>query len=305
MVLFLVVKNKGDHKPLNVGATLLITETKAPLGRVDGYFFGSLTNPHYIVRLADSEMQVPQSIGLSFIEEFTQHIEEEDLYKRFHYPTGYEFDLIEEEGECGPMEVLGRTSYHYENRIFCLQQYEPMMYQQEQIFMRPETNQQEQQYQPMMYEQEQQFVRPETNQQNQMGINLFPRQAPMMQHQQFMRHESSQQNQMGIIPNLVQNQAPMMYNQQQNFIRPAEIIPNQSLMLVADLVGYLKQYLSGQMSTVVQGGPSGSFGVNLNYHNQQQFGSEMDFNPQTQPTIMESQLYDAGPSSYRGGRGRY
>ncbi|CAL9233149.1 unnamed protein product, partial [Arabidopsis halleri] len=116
MVLYLVVKSKGDHKPLNVGAMLLITETKAPLGRVDGYFFGSVTNPHYIVRLADSEMQVPQ---------------------------------------------------------------------------------------------------------------------------------------------------------------------------------------------VVQGGPSGSFGVNLNYPNQQQFGSEMDFNPQTQPTIMESQLFDAGPSSYRGGRGRY
>ncbi|KAG7585966.1 hypothetical protein ISN45_Aa02g013120, partial [Arabidopsis thaliana x Arabidopsis arenosa] len=109
---YLVVKNKGDHKPLNVGAMLLITETKAPLGRVDGYFFGSVTNPHYIVRLADPEMQAPQGIGLSFIVKFTQPIKEEDLYKRFHYPTGYEYDLIEEESECGPMEVLGRTSYH-------------------------------------------------------------------------------------------------------------------------------------------------------------------------------------------------
>jgi hypothetical protein len=90
MVQYLVVTNKGDHKPLNVGTMLLITETKVPLGRVDGYFFGSVTNPDYIVKVEDSEMQIPEGMGLSFIEEFTQHITEEDLYKRFHYPTGYE-----------------------------------------------------------------------------------------------------------------------------------------------------------------------------------------------------------------------
>ncbi|CAA0393464.1 unnamed protein product [Arabidopsis thaliana] len=294
MVQYLVVTNKGDHKPLNVGTMLLITETKVPLGRVDGYFFGSVTNPDYIVKVEDSEMQIPEGMGLSFIEEFTQHITEEDLYKRFHYPTGY---------EC--MTWLKKKK-----------EYQPMMYQQEQLIMRPETNHQEQpmmyeqeqpmmyeQEHPMMYEQEQQFMRPQTNQQNQMGINLFPSQAPMMWHQQFMRHESSQQNQRGTIPYLVQNQAPIMYYQHQNFIRPAAVTPNQSL-LVSDLVGYLNEYLSGQMSTVRQGGPSGSFGVDLSYPNQQQLGSEMDFNPQTQPT-MQSQLFNAGPYSYRGGRGPY
>ncbi|CAD5327014.1 unnamed protein product [Arabidopsis thaliana] len=210
MVQYLVVTNKGDHKPLNVGTMLLITETKVPLGRVDGYFFGSVTNPDYIVKVEDSEMQIPEGMGLSFIEEFTQHITEEDLYKRFHYPTGY---------EC--MTWL----------------------------------------------------------------------------------KKKKQNQRGTIPYLVQNQAPIMYYQHQNFIRPAAVTPNQSL-LVSDLVGYLNEYLSGQMSTVRQGGPSGSFGVDLSYPNQQQLGSEMDFNPQTQPT-MQSQLFNAGPYSYRGGRGPY
>ncbi|KAG7619502.1 hypothetical protein ISN44_As04g003900 [Arabidopsis suecica] len=60
MVQYLVVTNKGDHKPLNVGTMLLITETKVPLGRVDGYFFGSVTNPDYIVKVEDSEMQIPE-----------------------------------------------------------------------------------------------------------------------------------------------------------------------------------------------------------------------------------------------------
>ncbi|EOA22619.1 hypothetical protein CARUB_v10003288mg, partial [Capsella rubella] len=53
-----VVMNSGDHKPLNVGTIVYIIETRALFGRVEGYFFGSVTNPHYVVRLLDSEMHI-------------------------------------------------------------------------------------------------------------------------------------------------------------------------------------------------------------------------------------------------------
>lgn len=48
---------------------LFITETRTPLGRVEG-FFGSVTKPKYIVRLVNSEIQVPEEgTHISFLEE--------------------------------------------------------------------------------------------------------------------------------------------------------------------------------------------------------------------------------------------
>ncbi|XP_023636425.1 uncharacterized protein LOC111830051 [Capsella rubella] len=325
-----VVGNNGDHKPLNVGTIVFIIETRAIFGRVEGYSFGSVTNPDYVVRLVDTEMHNLHGIDLSFVEEFTQHIDEEDLYKRFHHPTGYKFDFFEE-AEC---DQMGRDSNHYydsqmahvpplqdqhfrsrqtiepnldaqdnSNQRFCIQ-YQPMIYQQKQQFMRPQTNQQNQMgsvpnlvhsQAPMMYQQEQQFMRPETSQQQNIMGNVH-RQAPMMpmmyqQEQQFVRPETNQQNQMGSVPNLFPSQA--------------------MTMRVADVVVNLRQYLSDHISTILQDRQSGSFYVNQNYSNQQQIGlpepwPEMNLNTQTQPT-MQSQIFNAGPSSYcgrGGGRGR-
>lgn len=46
-------------------------------------------------------MHVPHGIGLSFIDEITQHIDEEDLYKKFHYFWGRRRTWVQRNGGFG------------------------------------------------------------------------------------------------------------------------------------------------------------------------------------------------------------
>ncbi|XP_019087276.1 PREDICTED: uncharacterized protein LOC104715261 [Camelina sativa] len=202
-------------------------------------------------------MLTPQGTGLSFVDEFTQHIDVEDLYKRFHHPTGYVSDYFEEEVE-GESNQSVRPSNYYVSQMAHAPQ---LQYQHFRSRQNTEPNggaqdnfnqRDSMQYQPMMYQQEYQFMRPETNQYNQMGSSV-----PNLV-------------QMGSVPNLVHTQAPMMpmtYQQEQ------QPIQNQALtMIVSDVVLYLQQYLSEQISKVLQDRQLGSFSVNQNYSNQQQTG---------------------------------
>lgn len=197
----MVLNRSGDHKPLNVGTMLFIAKTKVPLGRVVGYYFGSVTKPDYVVRLDSDTYKRFLGTPVTFFRKSAQHINEEDLYKRFHDPIRKEFDLFEAESSHVPQ----LQNQHFKSS----QSTEPNLGE-------DKINQHfDMHYQPMMYQ------IPETNQLNQMGIvpHLLYSQAPMMYQpeQPFMRPETYQQNQMGTVPNLVPSQATMMYNQHHNF----------------------------------------------------------------------------------------
>lgn len=92
------------------------------------------------------------------------------------------------------------------------------------------------------------------------GLTLENHQPLGMHHQPLM---SNQPNQMGIISNLALR------------------------MITADLMMNLQQYLHGQISNILQGGRSGSYGVDLSYSNQQRL-------TQTQ----QSHVFHPGPSSH-------
>ena len=186
----MVIKRGQEHKTLKVGSIVWITETLTPYGRVDGYYFGSVTKPDYIVRLFP-DFQFPlDDPHVSFLKEFAEHIDEEDLYKRFHDPLSQEFDFFDEEKEevidCDSTTTKMSSEEENSNKMV------PGMTLIDQHLRSRAQGSTGQNY----------FHQPETYQQNQFGIgpNLVP----------------SQQIQIGVVPHLVPSLAPvipMMNNQ--------------------------------------------------------------------------------------------
>ncbi|CAH8336431.1 unnamed protein product [Eruca vesicaria subsp. sativa] len=121
---------------------------------------------------------------------------------------------------------------------------------------------------PMVFNPPQQFMRPEINQLNQMGIvpNLLPVQAPMMYNQQY-GSQITEPN-LGAIMFLGQNNpkqpfgmrqqpfqsaaAPVMYNQQQQSMRP---LTNQQNQMSA-----MRMFNTGQSSYRGRGGRARGLG---------------------------------------------
>ncbi|CAN7023354.1 unnamed protein product, partial [Brassica oleracea var. botrytis] len=191
-------RGRGEDRTLKVGSTLLISETRAPFGRVVGYYFGFgyVRRPFYVVRM-ESDIKTPRGTLIPLVvQKIAEYIDEEDLFKRFNDPVRAAFDIFEEEEEevndcqstttkrrrmSSEEEIINsnkkilRTCNHYEgqcqdnfNQLLCMQPHH-------------------------------------INQPNQMGFvsNLLPSQAPI-----------NQPNNMGVVPNPFPFQAPMMYNQQ-------------------------------------------------------------------------------------------
>ncbi|CAF1715475.1 unnamed protein product, partial [Brassica napus] len=83
------------------GSTLLISETRAPFGRVVGYYFGFgyVRRPFYVVRM-ESDIKTPHGTLIPLVvQKIAEYIDEEDLFKRFNDPVRAAFDIFEEEEE--------------------------------------------------------------------------------------------------------------------------------------------------------------------------------------------------------------
>ncbi|KAL0872887.1 hypothetical protein Bca101_022592 [Brassica carinata] len=302
-----VIKRRQEHKTLKVGSILWITGTLTPYGRVDGYYFGSVTKPDYIARLFPDfqfPLDDPQP-HVSFMKEFAEYIDEEDLYKRFHDPLRQEFDFFDEaKEEVIDWDSTTKNISEEENSNKMV----PGMTLIDQHFRRsPNLGAQGSTGQNY-------FHQPETYPQNQFGIgpHLVPSLAPVMPMMNNQLLDSRSRQNLGAQGSTMFAGDQNKFNQQQPFGMPHPpslyeidpfmsnqpnqmgIISNLALrMITADLMMNLQQYLHGQISNILQGGRSGTYGVDLSYSNKQHFGL-----PLTQQ--MESQVFHPGPSSYRG-----
>ncbi|WZZ84409.1 hypothetical protein YC2023_112988 [Brassica napus] len=249
----------GEDRTLKVGSTLLISETRAPFGRVVGYYFGFgyVRRPFYVVRM-ESDIKTPRGTLIPLVvQKIAEYIDEEDLFKRFNDPVRAAFDIFEEEEEevndcqstttkrrrmSSEEEIINsnkkilRTCNHYEgqcqdnfNQLLCMQPHHvdivPNLLQ---ILCQA----------LMMYNQQQQLTRPEINQPNQMGFvsNLLPSQAPVMMYNQQHGFRSSQITELGqhnlrqpfgmFQQPFLSAAAPMVYNPPHHFMRREINQPN-------------------------------------------------------------------------------
>ncbi|KFK30933.1 hypothetical protein AALP_AA6G044800 [Arabis alpina] len=271
-----VLERTVEHKTLKVGSILCVSETNAPYGRVDGYYFGSVTKPDYVVRL-DSNLEKPEDgTHISFIEKFSQYIDEEDLVKRFHDPVKHEFDFYdfeeeeqEEEAECKSDTTEISMSSEEENTNSQMTHHVPQL--QHQHFRSNQSTQpmrvvQDTFHQPCPYAAAPLIIVP----------IIVPVQASMMYPQY---HQQS-----GGLGSLVEQNFPMNMQQQ----------PCPSAAPWTDPTSYY--YYSQAQDLYLNSQGSNVFGLqqfpNPNQYDQQQM------HPQTQP--MQSQGFYGGPSSYRG-----
>ncbi|KAL0642527.1 hypothetical protein Bca4012_040817 [Brassica carinata] len=253
-----VLEMIGEDRTLKVGSTLLISETRAPFGRVVGYYFGFgyVRRPFYVVRM-ESDIKTPRGTLIPLVvQKIAEYIDEEDLFKRFSDPVRAAFDIFEEEEEVNDCEStttkrrrmsseeeisnsnkkILRTCNHYErqcqdnfNQLLCMQPHHvdivPNLLQ---ILCQA----------LMMYNQQQQLRRREINQPNNMGVvpNPFPVQAPTMYNQRYGSQitEPNLGAQVSTIQPFGMRQqpflnatAPMMYNPPQQFMRPEINQPKQ------------------------------------------------------------------------------
>ncbi|KAL0642528.1 hypothetical protein Bca4012_040818 [Brassica carinata] len=163
-----VLEMIGEDRTLKVGSTLLISETRAPFGRVVGYYFGFgyVRRPFYVVRM-ESDIKTPRGTLIPLVvQKIAEYIDEEDLFKRFSDPP-HHVDIVP-----NLLQILCQAL---------------MMYNQQQQLRRPEINQNLLPTAPVVYNPPHQFMRREINQPNNMGVvpNPFPVQAPMMYNQQY------------------------------------------------------------------------------------------------------------------------
>ncbi|WZZ84408.1 hypothetical protein YC2023_112987 [Brassica napus] len=172
-----------------------------------------LLRPLYIVRL-ESDIQLPHGTLIPLIrDEFVEYIDEEELFKRFHDPgRSTEFDIFEEQEE----EVNDCESTTTKRR---------RMSNEQEIINSNHYDSYVPQFQQHHHYGSSQFSEPNLTGQNfnqlqPHHMDVVPNQASMMynQQQQLMRPEIYQPNQMGFVPTLPTSQAPvMMYNQQHGF----------------------------------------------------------------------------------------
>ncbi|KAL0746381.1 LOW QUALITY PROTEIN: hypothetical protein Bca101_028383 [Brassica carinata] len=263
-----VLEMIGEDRTLKVGSTLLISETRAPFGRVVGYYFGFgyVRRPFYVVRM-ESDIKTPRGTLIPLVvQKIAEYIDEEDLFKRFSDPVRAAFDIFEEEEEeVNDCETILTNFFPHHVDIV------PNLLQ---ILCQA----------LMMYNQQQQLRRPEINQ------NLLPT-APVVYNppHQFMRREINQPNNMGVVPNPFPVQAPMMYNQQYD-----SQITEPNLGAQASTM-FLGQNNPNQPFGMCQQ-PSQSAAAPLMY-NQQSMGPVT--NQQNQMSSMRM-FNAAGQSSYRG-----
>ncbi|KAG2330772.1 hypothetical protein Bca52824_001952 [Brassica carinata] len=255
-----VLETIGEDRTLKVGSTLFISETRAPFGRVVGYYFGFgyVRRPWYVVRM-ESDIKTPRGTLIPLVvQKIAEFSDEEDLFKRFNDPVKAEFDIFEEEEEevndCQSTTTKRRrmsseeeeisnsktkilkTCNHYEGQ--CQDNFNQLLSMQpHQVDIVPRLLQILSQT-LMMYNQQQQLTRPEINQPNQMGFvsNLLPSQAPVMYNQQhgFRNNQITELGQHNLIQPFGMFQqpflnatAPMVYNPPQQFMRHEINQPNQ------------------------------------------------------------------------------
>ncbi|KAF3567644.1 hypothetical protein DY000_02010941 [Brassica cretica] len=331
-----VLETIGEDRTLKVGSTLLISETRAPFGRVVGYYFGFgyVRRPLYIVRM-ESDIKTPRGTLIPLVvQKIAEYIDEEDLFKRFNDPVRAAFDIFEEEEEVNDCQStttkrrrmsseeeisnsnkkILRTCNHYEgqcqdnfNRLLCMQPHHvdivPNLLQ---ILCQA----------LMMYNQQQQLTRSEINQ------NLLPSQAApvMMYHQQLGQHNLRQPFGMFQQP-FLNAAAPVVYNPPHQFMRREINQPNNMGVVpnpfpVQAPMMYNQQYdsqitepnLGAQASTMFlgQNNPNQPFGMCQQtsqsaaaplMYNQQSMGPVT--NQQNQMSSMRM-FNAAGQSSYRG-----
>ncbi|WOL17751.1 H/ACA ribonucleoprotein complex non-core subunit NAF1 [Canna indica] len=96
-----IVEGSMNHKPLDEGSIIWITETRTPLGIVDE-IFGPVKNPYYVVR-HNSEKDVPIGISsgtaVSFVMDFANYVLDKDLRKKGYDASGEHDEEISNEVE--------------------------------------------------------------------------------------------------------------------------------------------------------------------------------------------------------------